>query len=170
MADYLPGAKTNIWRKKGQAADYYCHKELGVQTIITTLRSALSETAQKIELCHMWETHSRLAAGCFTSCTLLSHPARTGFKLYQWSRSHLISCFKNVKCEFALNEVCQNDQQHPKILSVLRGLTPDYISELISLFSDLSDSYNQFPVKILHSQLKYVRINSFPSLLTDQNS
>lgn len=40
-----------IFEKKGQAAHYYCHKELGMQTIIAIIRSALSETAQKIELC-----------------------------------------------------------------------------------------------------------------------
>lgn len=40
----------NQYLNKGQAVHYYCHKELGMQTIIATLRSALSETAKKIEL------------------------------------------------------------------------------------------------------------------------
>lgn len=38
-------------KKKGQTEHYYCHKKLGMQMIIASLRSALSETAQKIELC-----------------------------------------------------------------------------------------------------------------------
>ena len=38
-------------KKKGQAVHYYCHREPGMQTIIATLRSALSETPQIIELC-----------------------------------------------------------------------------------------------------------------------
>lgn len=31
--------------KKGQAAHYYCHKEVWMQTIIAIIKSALSETA-----------------------------------------------------------------------------------------------------------------------------
>lgn len=50
----------NQYLKEG---NYYCHRELGVQMIIATLRRVLRKAAHKAPLCHMWETHSRLAAG-----------------------------------------------------------------------------------------------------------
>lgn len=64
-----------------QEGNYYCHRQLGVQMIIATLRRVLREAAHVAAFCHMWETHSRLAAGWLykphitvTSCK------RTGFK------------------------------------------------------------------------------------------
>lgn len=83
----------NQYLKEG---NYYCHRELGEQMIIATLRKVLREAAHKAELCHMWETHSRLAAGLLykphitvTSCK------RTGFKkIYPWLLSRLNICFE----------------------------------------------------------------------------
>lgn len=68
-----------IFEKK---VHYYCHKELGMQTIIATLRSALSETAQKIELCptrgKTYTSESWLLYKLHIIVTL-SQPRRTGF-------------------------------------------------------------------------------------------
>lgn len=70
-----------------------------MQTIIAILRSALSETAQKIELCPTpGNTHK------FDSWLLyklhitdeLSQPQRTCFVQYQQPRSHLVSHFKRL--------------------------------------------------------------------------